>query len=118
MDRRLCGAAVARVQGRPFKEDLWENKGLLYGLSAMATLTLVAALECIPPFNTYLQLVPLPVRPRALSPFSPHRCSPQAHHERGGGQQQFKWAMVGYVVGDFVVAFAWDRLCLLVFRRA
>ncbi|ELR22823.1 cation-transporting atpase 13a1 (g-box binding protein) family protein, partial [Acanthamoeba castellanii str. Neff] len=77
-------------RGRPFKEDLWENKGLLYGLSAMATLTLVAALESIPPFNTYLQLVPLP----------------------------FKWTMVGYVVGDFVIAFVWDRVCLLVFRRA
>jgi hypothetical protein len=65
---------VCRVQGRPFKEDLWENKGLLYGLSAMATLTLVAALESIPPFNTYLQLVPLPVRlplPHSLSPLQP-----------------------------------------------
>jgi hypothetical protein len=78
---------VARVQGRPFKEDLWENKGLLYGLSAMATLTLVAALECIPPFNTYLQLVPLPVRPHARSLHSAHVVvlSPPKLTMRGGG---------------------------------
>ncbi|ELR22825.1 uncharacterized protein ACA1_396100 [Acanthamoeba castellanii str. Neff] len=31
---------------------------------------------------------------------------------------RFKWTMVGYVVGDFVIAFVWDRVCLLVFRRA
>jgi cation-transporting ATPase 13A1 len=77
-------------RGRPFKEDLWENKGLLYCLSAMATITLVAALETIQPFNDYLQLVPLP----------------------------FQWRMVGYVLVDFVAAYVWDRLCIFIFRRA
>lgn len=100
-------------QGRPFKEDLWENKGLLYGLSAMATLTLVAALETIPPFNDYLQLVPLPVTfPSAALRLSSVDLTNFLLYE------QFKWTMVVILLGDFLIAFAWDRLCLRIFQRA
>ena len=51
---------VVNYQGRPFRESLWENRPLRNALAAVAGIAIVAALQIIPEFNEWLQLVPMP----------------------------------------------------------
>ncbi len=51
---------VVNYQGRPFRESLMENKNLRNSLLAVSGIAIFAALEVMPEFNEWLQLVPMP----------------------------------------------------------
>lgn len=49
---------AVNYQGRPFRESLTENKGMFYGIVAVAGIAFSCATEFIPELNTYMTLVP------------------------------------------------------------
>jgi manganese-transporting P-type ATPase len=51
---------VINYQGRPFRESLFENRPLRNALSIVGMISIVAALELLPEFNEWLQLVIMP----------------------------------------------------------
>ena len=51
---------VVNYRGRPFMEDLHENKLMVRGLQVAYGVLFTAALEVFPPINDLLQLAPLP----------------------------------------------------------
>jgi manganese-transporting P-type ATPase len=51
---------AVNYRGRPFMEDLWDNKLLLRSLQVCYGVLLVCALEVFPPLNDLLQLTELP----------------------------------------------------------
>jgi len=53
---------VVNYQGRPHRESLMENKPLRNSLLAVAGIGVLAALEWMPEFNAWMELVPMPAR--------------------------------------------------------
>lgn len=51
---------VVNYQGRPFREGMWENIPLRNSLSVVSGIAIIAALEIVPQFNSFLQLVQMP----------------------------------------------------------
>ena len=52
-------------KGHPFMQSIKENKGLMYSLLAVAGITVLAAAELMPEFNTGFELVLLPFEVRS-----------------------------------------------------
>lgn len=50
---------AVNYQGRPFKEGIRDNKGMYYGLLAVAALALAGATEFIPELNEAMKFVPM-----------------------------------------------------------
>ena len=53
---------LVNYKGHPFMQSIRENKMLFYGLVVSCCFYLVLAMEIIPPFNRYMQLVAFPSR--------------------------------------------------------
>ena len=51
---------LVNYKGHPFMQSIRENKMLFYGLVVSCCFYLVLAMEIIPPFNRYMQLVAFP----------------------------------------------------------
>lgn len=51
---------LVNYKGHPFMQSIKENKMLFYGLVVSCCFYLVLAMEIIPPFNRYMQLVAFP----------------------------------------------------------
>lgn len=49
---------AVNYQGRPFRESLTENKGMFYGIVAVAGIAFSCATEFVPELNSYMTLVP------------------------------------------------------------
>lgn len=49
---------AVNYQGRPFRESLTENKGMFYGIVAVAGIAFSCATEFFPELNTQMTLVP------------------------------------------------------------
>jgi cation-transporting ATPase 13A1 len=75
---------VVNYQGRPFMHSLTENRGLLLSVLFSLSLTLVCVFELVPPFNAYIQLVPLP-------------------------EGAFKFQFINKLALSFFGAWIWDR---------
>ena len=54
------GTFAVNYQGRPYRESLMENAGLFKSLLAVGAVAWIAALEVMPEFNTWLQIVSFP----------------------------------------------------------
>ena len=50
---------AVNYRGHPFMQSLWENKPLLYCLSAVSAITIICATQISTEFSDYLQLVPM-----------------------------------------------------------
>lgn len=50
---------AVNYQGRPFRESIRENKGMLYGLVGVSALALAGSTEFIPELNESMKLVPM-----------------------------------------------------------
>jgi manganese-transporting P-type ATPase len=61
---------AVNYHGRPFMEDLHENKLLYRSLQASYAILFICALEAFPPLNDLLQLSPLPSLKREMVEFS------------------------------------------------
>ena len=81
---------VINYQGRPFRESLYENRGLKNALLIVAFVAWAAALELSPELNEYLQLTAFPA--------------------------EYKIYLCGCMAGDFFLAYLVDKLCLLIFK--
>lgn len=93
---------VVNYRGRPFMEDLKENKLMMRGLQVCYGLLFVCAMEVFPPINDLLQLAPLPTTP-------PHiQESSEIHYEAINALTSaigFKSALCLFMVADTVVAY-------------
>ena len=82
---------VINYQGPPFRESLYENKGLRMALIGVTCVTWSCALELFPDVNQFLQMAPFP--------------------------WQFKAYLVSIMAGDFAAAYGLDKLSLLIFKN-
>ena len=89
--QQVCVFAV-NYKGRPFMQGLTENPPLLYSLGLCGALAVATASELFPPFNAYLQLVPLP-------------------------DAEFRNTILALLAVNIVVTVVWDRLMSFIFAR-
>eukprot|EP00295_Goniomonas_pacifica_P038578 CAMPEP_0175999192 /NCGR_PEP_ID=MMETSP0108-20121206/57161_1 /TAXON_ID=195067 ORGANISM="Goniomonas pacifica, Strain CCMP1869" /NCGR_SAMPLE_ID=MMETSP0108 /ASSEMBLY_ACC=CAM_ASM_000204 /LENGTH=271 /DNA_ID=CAMNT_0017331619 /DNA_START=1 /DNA_END=816 /DNA_ORIENTATION=- len=84
---------AVNYQGLPFMDSLFEHKKLIYCVGGVTLCIVVAALEPIPDFNLWLELVPMPTRP-------------------------FKLKIIQAMAVDLFGSFAIDRVCRFLFYGA
>lgn len=109
---------VVNYRGRPFMEDLHENKVMMRGLQACYGVLFICALEIFPPINDLLQLTPLPSGFLSMA-------SEDALYDAGLHLQLlnsfqssigFKATLCSFMVLDTVVAYAAEKLLIKVFE--
>jgi len=82
---------LVNYRGHPFMQSLFENRALLISLVSLSVCMWLAALEVVPEWNAFFELVPLP--------------SPQ-----------FRYTMVGLMAGDLIVTYVLDRIISFIFH--
>jgi cation-transporting ATPase 13A1 len=60
---------AVNFQGRPFREDIKENKPLFYGLLGAAAVAFCGATNFVPEANGWLQLVDMPTSVSVVDPW-------------------------------------------------
>lgn len=75
-----CSVIVVNYQGRPFMQDIRENKGLYRYIFIMFSVAIVAILDMNDLVREYLQLVPFP-------------------------NEEFQFTVIGALVGDFMFCY-------------
>ena len=76
--------------GRPFMQGFTENRGLMVSLALVFGLVFCTAAELSPDWNEMFEVVPLP--------------------------DAFRQNLLRVMAIDLVGAFAWDRICRMLFR--
>jgi hypothetical protein len=114
------GVFVVNFKGAPCMRGLGSNTGLLASLVMTAVISVVCALELMPSFNLYLQLVPLPDAYPAPTNTS-STLSAEASLASGFPASiaaSFRWRVLLVLLFDFVTTFVWDRLVVVFFAPA
>ena len=83
---------LVNYRGHPFMQSLVENKGLLGSLAALSAAMWLGALEVLPNWNAFFELVPFP-------------------------SSEFRLTLVALMAGDLVATFILDRLISLIFGK-
>ena len=116
---------AVNYRGRPFMEDLWENKLLLRSLQVCYGVLFVCALEIFPPLNDLLQLAELPdvsamgdeVRSwRSTNSFAP-KGSLLPLLEGAVESVGFHVFLSSLMICDTVLAFVAERIILSIFDK-